>query len=184
MWTTPWRTTAVAAAALAARQRAAGDARAGDARAGDARAGEPPPTVGGVWTWTDASGRTFFGDTPPAEPGLRAAPVDVSPSARDAAAHDAARARAESERTRLEALRARDRAAAGSGTAAGAQRRSAPPPAATRVGEEPEPASCEARWRRYHQSAACFAPFRVVGGGVKPEAFRYCADVPMPERCD
>lgn len=93
----------VLAAAIAAPTLAA-HVRAGEPSA----AGVPPPTVGGVWTWTDAAGRMYFGDTPPSEPGLRAAPADVSPgvrepadvspAVREPAARDAARGRADAER--------------------------------------------------------------------------------------
>lgn len=43
--------------------------------------------------------------------------------------------------------------------------------------------ACEARWHRYMASAACFDQYRVVGGGLKPEAYRRCTEVPQPDPC-
>lgn len=43
--------------------------------------------------------------------------------------------------------------------------------------------ACEVAWHRYAASQACFDAFRVVGGGLKPEAFRYCTELPEPQPC-
>ncbi len=43
--------------------------------------------------------------------------------------------------------------------------------------------ACEARWHRYLASAACFDQYRVVRGGLKPEAYQRCTEVPQPEPC-
>ncbi len=43
--------------------------------------------------------------------------------------------------------------------------------------------ACEARWHRYLASAACFDQYRVVGGGLKPEAYQRCTEVPQPDPC-
>lgn len=48
----------------------------------------------------------------------------------------------------------------------------------------PGTSACEARWHRYMTSAACFDQYRVVGGGLKPEAFQRCTEVPQPEPCN
>lgn len=45
----------------------------------------------------------------------------------------------------------------------------------------PGTTACEARWHRYAASAACFDQYRVVGGGLKPEAFQRCTEVPQPD---
>ncbi len=47
----------------------------------------------------------------------------------------------------------------------------------------PGTTACEARWHRYAASAACFDQYRVVGGGLKPEAFQRCTEVPQPDPC-
>ncbi len=43
---------------------------------------------------------------------------------------------------------------------------------------------CREKWREYRESQACFAPYRLVNGGVKAEAFKYCKDVKQPELCE
>lgn len=43
---------------------------------------------------------------------------------------------------------------------------------------------CREAWKKYRESLACFAPYRVVGGGVKQEAFKHCKNVNQPELCE
>lgn len=43
---------------------------------------------------------------------------------------------------------------------------------------------CNEKWREYRESQACFAPYRLVNGGVKAEAYKYCKDVKQPELCE
>ncbi len=45
----------------------------------------------------------------------------------------------------------------------------------------PGTTACEARWHRFAASAACFDQYRLVGGGLKPEAFERCTEVPQPD---
>jgi len=45
----------------------------------------------------------------------------------------------------------------------------------------PGTTACEARWHRFAASAACFDQYRMVGGGLKPEAFERCTEVPQPD---
>lgn len=47
----------------------------------------------------------------------------------------------------------------------------------------PGTSACEASWHRYLASAACFDQYRVVGGGLKAEAYQRCTEVPQPEPC-
>lgn len=66
----------------------------------------------------------------------------------------------------------------------GTQATSAPSAAAAQAGQGGEgKESCEERWRRYRESVACFAPYRLVNGGVKAEAYRHCKEVKQPEFC-
>lgn len=44
----------------------------------------------------------------------------------------------------------------------------------------PPPPDCAALRRRYAQSQACFAPYRLANGGIKPEAYKHCRDMPDP----
>jgi hypothetical protein len=43
--------------------------------------------------------------------------------------------------------------------------------------------ACEVAWHRYAASQACFDSYRVVGGGLKPEAFQRCQELPEPPAC-
>ena len=45
----------------------------------------------------------------------------------------------------------------------------------------PGTTACEARWHAFAASAACFDQYRLVGGGLKPEAFQRCTEVPQPD---
>jgi hypothetical protein len=41
--------------------------------------------------------------------------------------------------------------------------------------------NCQARWRIYDESVACFGPYRTTQGATKPEGFDNCNDIPSPE---
>jgi hypothetical protein len=59
-------------------------------------------------------------------------------------------------------------------------------PAPARQGTPGEAArdDCAERQRRYLQSQACFAPYRLANGGLDAEAFRHCTEVQDPSpRC-
>ena len=47
----------------------------------------------------------------------------------------------------------------------------------------PGTSACEAAWHRYLASQACFDAYRLVGGGLKADAFRYCQEMPQPQPC-
>ncbi len=40
--------------------------------------------------------------------------------------------------------------------------------------------NCEKQIQEYKKSQDCFAPYVIVGGGVKPEAFKYCKELKQP----
>ena len=44
----------------------------------------------------------------------------------------------------------------------------------------PPARDCDALRRRYAQSQACFAPYRLANGAVRPEAFERCREMPDP----
>jgi len=47
----------------------------------------------------------------------------------------------------------------------------------------PGTTACDAAWNRYRASQACFDTYRVVGGGLKPDAFTHCQELPRPQPC-
>jgi hypothetical protein len=132
--------------------------------------------AGPVWTWTDGSGQVHYGDTPPSERSARRVPI-IEPQAPGGAP---------SARRPVTGPASADPAPrpAASQSVMSARTPAAPAARPLRAGEGSAPTTCEERWRRFHESAACFSRFRVVGGGVKADAFRECAEVPMPERCE
>ena len=44
----------------------------------------------------------------------------------------------------------------------------------------PAAPDCAALRKRYAESQACFAPYRLANGGIKPEGFKRCREVPDP----
>ena len=44
----------------------------------------------------------------------------------------------------------------------------------------PAAPDCAALRKRYAASQACFAPYRLANGGMKPQAFKKCHDMPDP----
>ena len=39
---------------------------------------------------------------------------------------------------------------------------------------------CSTWWRLFDESDECFGPYRVVGGGIKPEGYEACNEIPSP----
>ena len=39
---------------------------------------------------------------------------------------------------------------------------------------------CDALRARYRRSQTCFAPYRLQNGGIKPEAYKFCEQIPNP----
>ena len=39
---------------------------------------------------------------------------------------------------------------------------------------------CDVLRARYRRSQTCFAPYRLQNGGIKPEAYKFCKQVPNP----
>lgn len=43
---------------------------------------------------------------------------------------------------------------------------------------------CKKAWKKYKESEACFAPYKLVNCGIKAEAFKHCTEVKQPELCE
>jgi hypothetical protein len=128
-----------------------------------------------VFRWVDDSGRVNYSETVPERYRSVARPITVP---------DAAPA--------VEATRGDAGPAAASKPASAAQpvaRR--PPPAPLKpVAKRPtrlpdDRTDCDTWQRLYFESLDCFGPYRTVRGGIKPEAFERCNEVPEPpvNRC-
>jgi len=46
-----------------------------------------------------------------------------------------------------------------------------------------DPATCAAKWARFHKSQECFAPYHNVNGSWKPGAFEHCKVYKSPDEC-
>ncbi len=68
------------------------------------------------------------------------------------------------------------------GPASDSSASSAGAPGATGINDKKK--KCQEEWRVYRESQACFARYRTVNGGVRPEAFRHCVEVKQPEFCE
>jgi hypothetical protein len=42
------------------------------------------------------------------------------------------------------------------------------------------PADCAAMRKRFAESQACFAPYRLANGAIRPEAYKHCHQMPDP----
>jgi hypothetical protein len=117
--------------------------------------------AGSVYKWTDENGRTVFGDKVPENRKGKAKLVPVEmPSKQEIAA-----ARAEARKDKARAAEAER------------QRNARPQVVATAGGSGD---ACDAQWIRFNASNACFGPYRLANGGVRPEAFQNCETVPYP----
>lgn len=130
-----------------------------------------------IYRWVDENGRTHLSDVVPERYRDRATRIDsrqyeLTPEQQREARERAAR---EAERTPHP-------------SPAAAEAPVPPAPAAVREPVTKRPAQtvnantdCATWWRLYRESQACFGPYRLVGGGIKPEAFDRCNEIPSPE---
>ena len=128
-----------------------------------------------VYRWVDDNGRVNYSETVPERYRSVARPITV-PDAVPAA----------------EAPRENSSAGAAAKPASAAQpvARKPPPapprPPAKRPARVPDDSTdCDTWQRLYLESMDCFGPYRTVRGGIKPEAFERCNEVPEPSviRC-
>lgn len=135
-----------------------------------------PPGTAAVYRWVDDQGRTHYADTVPERYRDRATRVDTG-SATSPAGGAVPRAPANTPATPgTQPERRPPRAAAAAPPASTPARRPAQGVTAS--------TDCATWWRLYDESEACFGPLRTVGGGLKPEAFDHCTEVPNPApRC-
>lgn len=131
-----------------------------------------------IYRWVDESGAVHYGDTVPdkykdsatRKPELKEHPViDVEGTAREQRARQQAREVLNTEPAEGQP---------GTGNSANGNQ-----PAPT-VSENTADMTCEEQWERYNASQACFAPFRLANGAIRPEAFENCVTIPQPPRCE
>ncbi|MCU0927044.1 MAG: DUF4124 domain-containing protein [Hydrogenophaga sp.] len=139
-----------------------------------------PLQAADIYRWVDDQGRTHLSDVVPDRYRDSATRIDsrryeLTPEQR----------READERAAQEGLRDAPANPAVSAPAAPTSTVATPaPPVKRPVERVTEATSCETWWRLYRESQECFGPFRTVGGGIKPEAFDHCNEIPSPEtRC-
>lgn len=129
-----------------------------------------------IYRWVDEAGKVHYGDTVPdrykdsatRKPELKDHPViDVTPTPSERQARQKA----------LDALDVEPKVEAPKPAAPA----NANPPA---VSENTADMTCEEQWTRYNASQACFAPYRMANGAIRPEAFDNCVVVPQPSQCE
>jgi hypothetical protein len=130
-----------------------------------------PAAAQPIKRWVDERGVVHYSDAAP-PPGATASPVTaveparpLSPAAKAAANQRLREARDYLAQTPASAL---------------ASAASAPPPAARRA-SAPQGDGCAAQWARYNAAYACMDPYRLANGGVRPEAFTQCPQLPQPQ---
>ncbi|WP_291010072.1 DUF4124 domain-containing protein [Hydrogenophaga sp.] len=134
--------------------------------------------AGDIYRWVDDQGRTHWSDVVPEKYRNNATRVDtrqyeLTPEQQREAAERAARERAH-------APELPEPPAMAAPTPAAPQ---APAPSVVKrpVEQVTESTDCATWWRLYRESQECFGPFHTVGGGLKPEAFDHCNEIPSPE---
>lgn len=136
-----------------------------------------PAGAADIYRWVDENGQIHLSDKVPERYRRSAVKVDPGPT----------QVSPEQQRQAQE-RNARIKAAADEGERRQAEeeaaRRTAPVPPASALRPRPAPprsASCEDLVRRYRASQACFAPYRMANGALRPEAFERCGpDVADP----
>jgi hypothetical protein len=145
------------------------------ALAAAAALGLPAAQAADIYRWTDDAGKTHLSDTVPDRYRARATRVDSAAFELTPAQRAIAEARARQARSAVPAASASAPAPATSlGGVPGAAAAAASRPVAN------DPSDCAGWQRRYTESQACFAQYKLVNGGTKPEGFRQCVEVPDP----
>jgi hypothetical protein len=133
--------------------------------------------AGDIYRWVDEQGRTQWSDVVPEKYRSSATRLDtrhyeLTPEQQREAEERAARERARAPNLPEPPATPAPKSAAPS----------VPAPVVKRPVEQvTESTDCETWWRLYRESQDCFGPFHTVGGGLKPEAFDHCNEIPSPE---
>jgi hypothetical protein len=127
-----------------------------------------------LYRWVDENGRTHVSDSVPEKYRKSAKKVDsrqseVSDDQRREAERRAAEERSRAAKMMEEKTQAANQAAPGTAAMPASER------AGTSAGND-----CAAQHRMYRESLACFAPYVMGNGAVRPEAFERCTSMPDP----
>jgi hypothetical protein len=132
-----------------------------------------------IYRWVDEKGTVHYGDTVPDrykdsamhKPELKEhSVIDVTPTPQQMQARERA----------LDILDVEPEARPANPGAAPANANTPAP----MVSENTADMTCEEQWQRYNASQACFAPYRMANGAIRPEAFDNCVAIPQPAQCE
>lgn len=124
-----------------------------------------------IFKWVDENGKVHYGDSPVSEPHRGSKRVEVHADSLTQAQREEAHARVAAEKLNAE------RIAIEKQKKNETQVSSSAPPEKRNINVREQ---CEEEKRLYEESGACFAPFRLVGGGIKAEAFKHCTQIKRP----
>jgi hypothetical protein len=128
---------------------------------------------GDVYKWTDDKGQIHYGDSIPERYAQKSKEVKLQGLDLSTAQRREAEARPARERADGLSISVREEKANGTSS------RSLSLPESPRArGDE---SKCRAEMRKYLESDACFARYRLANGGIKQEAYRYCTEVLQPK---
>lgn len=129
-----------------------------------------------IYQWVDDNGRTQISDKVPPRYKSVATELDTRASRVSEQQRQEALERVARQKERAEAAgREREKADAADADAAS---QSAQPKSLAPVVESD--ADCEQLRRAYYESQECFAPFMLVDGGIRAEAYQYCRPIADP----
>lgn len=143
-----------------------------------------------VYRWVDEAGRVHYGNQVPEAYRHQAKPLPAAaePSAEDQRAA-LVRASRDQAHAQAAAASAAEEAASRAAAARAAATQAAARTASTQIVKRPshvpnEHTDCDSWLVLYWESENCFGPYHTAKGGLKPEAYMHCNEVPAPPlRC-
>ena len=127
---------------------------------------------GEIYKWKDKEGKVHFSDSVPDPYKQQAIAVDLRHATVTAADSDAAKVRLEREKAKAaEYQSAKDKNNKTANV-------SNSMPNKNLTSEKRD--TCEEQWKKYDESYACFNPYRIRNGIIKPEAYQHCTVMAHP----
>jgi len=133
-----------------------------------------------ICRWVDTNGRTHMSDVVPEEFKQSATCSDSRKYELSPQQQREAERRVAEQHSRMRPKNTQPPTQAAS-SAPGSTRQQSPPIAKRPIEVITDTTNCQARWRIYDESVACFGPYRTANGATKPEGFDKCNDIPSPE---
>lgn len=126
------------------------------------------PARADIYKWVDESGRTHFGEEPPAKYMKKATALTPQPT--NTIPGDKLRGNSPARSSDAEA-------------GAESSHSEAPPPPDTGKPAD-TPLDCQGQWQKFRDSQACFARYRNANGSLRVEAKDNCENMEQPPACE